>query len=1045
MDPVKAIKRRRKYNKSEDRRYRDYWYSCSVDEFSIMIEPGRGETVSGNMFALLKEVETDPEWAEYRPYFVVTDKTVDEAKRKAAFYGFTKVKLVKRMSDEYLRLLATCRYFFSDNTYPDIFCKKTDQVFANTWHGTPLKHMGVATLDGARGIGNVQRNYFMADYALFPNDFTRDVFMDDYLLRTQFSGRAVMLDYPRNDAFFDDDMRARVRSEQGLDGKKVYAYMPTWRGGDSKNVNMDEQTAEITGYLESLDALLGDDQLLYVNLHPFVGNRLTYDSFKHVRPFPADYETYDFLNVSDALITDYSSVFFDYAQTGRSVILFTYDLEDYMASRGMYMDVTDLPFAVCRTPGEVMEAINSGSSAADEDFMRKYCAYREEGQRCASQYLRIAVKGDELPGAEKHFCSTADPAKEGQHVHVIALSDIDKGITDIVRNSVNRHLSEGDHVTLAFDGGMKKGAVEALREFEPFDEVDFYSLIGGVRDDDMPREVRRVFPGWHIDSLETIKGIKKNYYRLARHLIPVKSYSMADKKDSIEIRFRQPRLSYLQSAKMGEFEYPLQRRGDRYSITIPKEDLSGYIYRNQITAVDEFGCEHKIISSNRLLKILQIIHTKVIKLDISSKTVDDEQDNSHEGVGIICYLQEYLGRTDLLVRPVNYTDSLSQRVKIGIAYTLAALMKWGKAPIIMYEKNSERYEESASVLFEKLIDMGYKNVYYVIRRDCPAWNAVPDRYRSNLLAKYSFRHYLKLFRCKTCFATERITHNIDLRPLSPFLRYWLKHAGFNYVFLQHGVMYMVSLDAERRAFFRLRSREGYINRIVVSSELEADHFVYRGNFDRSEMYVCGLLKFDNAVRNDVHDRIVIMPTWRPGEAIQAAEDFRETSYYKFIEKIYNAVPDELKDRVIVLPHPLIKKNAVEALGASGEAGAQDVMRLMLPDYTHEEVLRMTDTLITDYSSISYDAFYRGANVIFDWEEKDETIAYYGKSARLMLTEDLAFGEVAYTEDDLRTAVEKTYGQEQSEEFVERFRRIVTYHDGRNTERFIEMAKKDGLL
>ena len=148
--------------------------------------------------------------------------------------------------------------------------------------------------------------------------------------------------------------------------------------------------------------------------------------------------------------------------------------------------------------------------------------------------------------------------------------------------------------------------------------------------------------------------------------------------------------------------------------------------------------------------------------------------------------------------------------------------------------------------------------------------------------------------------------------------------------------------------------------------------------------------------------------------------------------------------MIVLPHPLIKKSAVAAM-ENGGAGAGDLMSLMLPDYTHEEVLRMTDTLITDYSSISYDAFYRGANVIFDWEEKDDTIAYYGKSARLMLTEDLAFGEVTYSQDDLRDAIAKVYGKPHDESFEERFRKIVAFHDGRNTERFIEMAKKDGLL
>lgn len=1042
-NPVKSIKRRIKYYLSEDRRYRDYWYSCAIDDRGVLIEPGRGETVSGNMFALLKEIETDPEWADFRPFFVVTDKTRAEAELKIKYYGFNRVKLVKRMSEEYLKLLASCKYFFSDNTYPNIFCKKTNQILANTWHGTPLKHMGIANLDGARGIGNVQRNYFMADYSLFPNEFTRDVFLDDYLLRTQFSGRIVMLDYPRNDALHDDDMRRKVRTEQGIEEKRVYVYMPTWRGGDAKNVSMEDQIAEVTGYLQQFDSLLDDSEVLYVNMHPFVGSRLDYDGFSRVKPFPAQYETYDFLNASDSLITDYSSVFFDYAETKRRIVLFTYDLEEYMGDRGTYFDVRELPFDRCRTPEETIKALRSSSSQPTDSFLDTYCKYRDpEGESCAKKYLRIVTGRDsEEDYARSKYCCIEKPQREDKPVHVIAMSDLDKGLTDTVRKSITRHKDEGEQVIVAFDGGIKPATVDSLRELATYG-ADFYSLIGGVRDDDMPREVRRVFPGWHIDSMETTKGIHKNYYRLARHLMPVRSYALSDRGDSIEISFRQKRLSYLVSAKMDIHEYELQHNGDRYSITIPKTDLSGYTYRNQITLVDEFGSEHKIISARRLRKILRIIHTKVIKAGVKSRAIEDDQDSANDRDGIVCYLQEYMGRTDLLVRPSNYTDKLGQRIMIGAAYMLAAVMKGGKTPIILYEKNSERYEESASVLYEKLLDMGYGNAYYVITKDCPAREAVPAKYRSNLLTKYSFKHYLMLFRCRTFIATEGITHIIDLRPLSPFLRYWLKHAGYNYVFLQHGVMYMVSLDAERRAFFRLEERPGYLNRTVVSSELEADHFVFRGDYDRRDLYVCGLLKFDRAVRDEVHDRIVIMPTWRPGEAIQAAEDFRETSYYKFIKKIYEAVPDELKDKVIVLPHPLIKKNAMNAMDDTEDDG---LLKLMHPDFTHEAVLRMTDTLITDYSSISYDAFYRGANVIFDWEEKDETIAYYGKSARLMLTEDLAFGEVAYTQDELRDAIKKTYGRDQSVKHVENFRKIVTYHDGHNTERFIDMAKKDGLL
>ena len=415
-NPIKSVKNRIKYYRSEDRKYRDYWYSCAVDEHSILIEPGRGETVSGNMFALLKEVETNPKWAGYRPFFVITDKTRAEAELKIKYYGFDRVKLVKRMSDEYLKLLASCKYFFSDNTYPVLFCKKPDQVLANTWHGTPLKHMGKAVLEGARGLNNVQRNYFMADHSLFPNDFTRDVFMDDYLLRSNFSGDLVMLDYPRNDAFHDDEMRVRVRKEQDMEGKRAYAYMPTWRGGDSGSVNTDEQIAEVSAYLAKLDAMLGSEEILYVNLHPFVAGALSYESFSHIKTFPKEYETYDFLNACDALITDYSSVMFDYAETGRRVILFTYDLEDYLSSRGMYIDIRDLPFDICRSVEDVKKAFSATERPDYSSFIDVFCNLREQGRRCSEAFLDTVI-GDR--NGEPAGVRIEKPEREEKHLHLL--------------------------------------------------------------------------------------------------------------------------------------------------------------------------------------------------------------------------------------------------------------------------------------------------------------------------------------------------------------------------------------------------------------------------------------------------------------------------------------------------------------------------------------------------------------------------------------------------------------------------------------------------
>lgn len=1030
-NPIKSIKRRIKYYKSPDRKYRDYWYSCPVNEMDIMIESGRGETVNGNMFAIFRELRTAPEWKDYQVFFVVTDKTEKEAAEKIRFYGLGDVKLVKRMSDEYLRLLASCRYFFSDNTYPDIFCKKPDQLLINTWHGTPLKHMGRATIEGARGMGNVQRNYFMADYSLFPNEFTRDVFMDDYMLRYEYSGKLLMLDYPRNDAFFNEAMRGRIRRENNLDGKKVYAYMPTWRGGDAKSVSTEEQIDIIEGYLKELDGKLEDDQILYVNLHPLVSDRMSYDGFRHIRAFPKEYETYDFLNASDALITDYSSVMFDYAGTRRKIIMFTYDLEEYISDRGMYMDVRKLPFEKCHTTDELIELLSDEKECEYDAFINEYCRYRDgSASSCTGELLNIVINGKE----PADYCRIEKPERDEEKlIHVIATGSLSDGISEELRKEIEKQLDNERYVIVTFPGGMKQEYIPAFKELEKYENLAYYSIIGGIRSEDSPREFRRVMPGWRIDGYKTTRNVTRAHFGLIHRLMPVETYSLKESKDEILISFKQGRISYLNHASVCGFDYEFEKNGDRYSLALPKDDLGKYKFKNPVGFIDDFGIEHRIIAGRRLDKLRRIIYSRMFKVDQGKAT-------------LACYLQEFKGGISLLVREANYSDKPSQSIIIGLAFILAQLAKRKSVrPIILYEKNSERYEESASVLYEKLMERGYKNVYYVLNRNFPAWNKVPDKYRKNLLPKYSFRHYYRMFAAITVIATETITHLVDLRPRSPFLKYWNVNAGFNYVFLQHGVMYMISLDAESRAFFKMYQRPGYLNRIVVSSQLEADHFVKKGGFSADELYICGLLKFDSAVRDEVHDRIVIMPTWRPWEAVLASEDFRETSYYKFIEKIYRAVPEELKDKVIVLPHPLIKKYAMKLYEEADSGDDGEAIRLMLPEISHEEVLRETDMLITDYSSISYDAFNRGANIIFDWEEKNDTVAQYGKTATLMLTEDLAFGKVCYDEKSLRAAIQSTYGKPHSEEEEKRFDKIVEYHDGHNTERFIEMIKKDGLL
>ncbi|MDO4517766.1 MAG: CDP-glycerol glycerophosphotransferase family protein [Bacillota bacterium] len=399
-----------------------------------------------------------------------------------------------------------------------------------------------------------------------------------------------------------------------------------------------------------------------------------------------------------------------------------------------------------------------------------------------------------------------------------------------------------------------------------------------------------------------------------------------------------------------------------------------------------------------------------------------------------CYLKQSARNSIYLtVREHQRYDEPREQRRIFAAWLFAKF--WPKKDIIyLYEKECVRYEESASVLYERLIDQGYTNAYYVVNEGNPAIEDLPEKYKANLIYKDSFKHLLYFFKSKTFISSESMAHAMQLRAWNRRIVRKSESKDLKYVFLQHGVMYMVSLNAELRASFRQKDIELY--RVVVSSELEASHFTDLGEFDRECLYVTGLATFDKSMRYDSADRIVIMPTWRRWESNQARDDFNNTKYFKMIERMVNAVPEELREKVVILPHPLMQKAMSES--------HSDLSRYLARD-SHNDTLKQCDLLITDYSSISYDAYYRGSNVIFYWEEKDECMSKYGEGTKLMLNEDNAFGDVCYREDELTESIIKYYGKAQDPEYLRKYREIVTYHDGKNSERIIQLLKKDRVI
>lgn len=359
------------FNMPMSARYTKAYNKFGVKDNVILLESKHGADIAGNIFSILQEISKET-YQNFKVY-LVTEKVKEESFEKLLTkYNIKNVIFVELRSKLYLELLASAKYLVTDTSFPPYYIKKPDQIYLNTWHGTPLKAMGKKVPSREFALGNVQRNFLIADYLLYQNEFSENIFLTDYMIDKVYKGTVLLSGYPRNTAFFKTERYGQIRRECGLSDKQVMVYMPTWRGMLHK-MESRQQIKQIYNYFLSIDRKLKDSQILFVKLHPFVKNEIDYDDFIHIKAFPEDYETYDFLNASDLLITDYSSIMFDYAVSKKKIILFTYDREEYLTGRGMYLDLNQVDLPMVDTVNELIQEINKKEYGYPE-FFKEYCS-----------------------------------------------------------------------------------------------------------------------------------------------------------------------------------------------------------------------------------------------------------------------------------------------------------------------------------------------------------------------------------------------------------------------------------------------------------------------------------------------------------------------------------------------------------------------------------------------------------------------------------------------------------------------------------------------
>lgn len=354
--------------------YIKYYKKCKLDSKMILLEAQQGKEYNGNMYYIAKELATNEEYKDYKIYMSIIKDKLKEAKKFFLNKNLSRIEFIQRDTNKYYRIISTAKYLINDNTFLPFFIKKEGQVYLNTWHGTPLKSLGKKIKNDFHNIGNTQRNFIMADYLLYPNEYTRNHMIEDYMISNLCDNNVILEGYPRNTAFFDYDMREKIRKEYSLEGKQIIAYMPTWRGTLSgQNSNIQEMNLEYI--FEEMEDKLSENQIFYVNLHPIEKATVDFSKYNKVKPFPAEYETYEFLNIADILVTDYSSVFFDFLNTGKKIILYTYDKESYLSDRGLYMELEELPFPIVDKMKDLIKEINSEKNYDDNKIRTEFCKY----------------------------------------------------------------------------------------------------------------------------------------------------------------------------------------------------------------------------------------------------------------------------------------------------------------------------------------------------------------------------------------------------------------------------------------------------------------------------------------------------------------------------------------------------------------------------------------------------------------------------------------------------------------------------------------------
>ncbi len=267
-----------------------------------------------------------------------------------------RVSFVRLHSEGYRLHLATAGTLINNTSFPRYFVRRAGQRYLNTWHGVPWKKLGRDFPADPYGYDNIARNILQATHTAFPDEHTEQVMLNSQDVGSLSTAQSIVTGQPRVDSTINMTQSARValRARLGVTPEQhTVLYAPTWRGTTE---SMESSVDPFLGAIDAMARIPGIQLLLRV--HHFVSSSLRdHHVPDNVHIVPEDIDTNELLAITDVLVSDYSSLIFDYAPLERPIVKYIFDYESYSADRGLYFTADQIPGVDCMDEIELVSRI----------------------------------------------------------------------------------------------------------------------------------------------------------------------------------------------------------------------------------------------------------------------------------------------------------------------------------------------------------------------------------------------------------------------------------------------------------------------------------------------------------------------------------------------------------------------------------------------------------------------------------------------------------------------------------------------------------------